>query len=371
VLLNNNIIFEKIIIMFTPYLNILYSFMSALLISYIAIPKLIHFAKKLNLLDTAGDRSSHKVSTPFFGGIAIFTGFICSLLFWTDNFENIQFILVSILIVFIVGLIDDLRAITAFKKLIGQILATLVLIFLGDLQIDSMHGVLGVHDLPIWASVSFTIFVVIVITNAFNLIDGIDGLAGGIGLISSLSFGAIALIMEQNNIALIAFTLSGALVGFLKFNVFPARIFMGDTGSLVVGMILSVLAINCIKYGLVNDNYSQPNIGPLLAISILAVPLFDSLRVFIARALNGNGTLTASRDHVHHALIDLGAGHTYTSLILYVVSVIVILFTYVLLIFNINVNVSIAILTLFSFLLWLIVFYMLKSNYKLKFNPFK
>jgi UDP-GlcNAc:undecaprenyl-phosphate GlcNAc-1-phosphate transferase len=106
VLLNNNIIFEKIIIMFTPYLNILYSFMSALLISYIAIPKLIHFAKKLNLLDTAGDRSSHKVSTPFFGGIAIFTGFICSLLFWTDNFENIQFILVSILIVFIVGLID-------------------------------------------------------------------------------------------------------------------------------------------------------------------------------------------------------------------------------------------------------------------------
>ena len=350
--------------MIITYLNIFYSFISALLICYIAIPKLIYFALKLKLLDTAGDRSSHKVSTPFFGGIAIFTGVICSLLFWSDNFENIQFILVSILIVFIVGLIDDLRAISAFKKLIGQILATLVLIFLGDLQIDSMHGVLGVHDLPIWASVSFTIFVVIVIINGFNLIDGIDGLAGGLGLISSLSFGVIALIIGQVDIALIAFSLSGALVGFLKFNIFPARIFMGDTGSLVVGMILSVLAINCIKYGLVNENYSLPQIGPLLAISFLAVPLFDSLRVFIVRAINGNGTLTAARDHVHHAFIDLGVGHKYTSLILFSVSAIIIVLTYLLIKLNININISIAVLAVFSYALWLIPYYMLKSKSK-------
>ncbi|MDB9909988.1 undecaprenyl/decaprenyl-phosphate alpha-N-acetylglucosaminyl 1-phosphate transferase [Flavobacteriales bacterium] len=350
--------------------NFFFYFLSAFLITYLAIPKLIHFAKKLNLLDTSGDRSSHKVSTPFFGGIAIFTGVIFSLLFWSD-IESIQFILVSILTVFIVGLIDDLRKITAFKKLIGQIIATFVLIFLGDLQIDSMHGVLGVYDLPIWASLSFTIFVVIVITNAFNLIDGIDGLAGGIGLISSLSFGGIALIMDQSDMALIAFTLSGALVGFLKFNTFPARIFMGDTGSLVVGMILAVLAINCIKFGLVTETHSLPHIGPLLAISLLAIPLFDSLRVFVVRAINRKGTLTAARDHVHHALIDLGAGHKYTSLILYIVAVIIILFTYALLIFNLNVNVSITILAVFSFLLWLIPVYMSKSNYKIKYNPFK
>ena len=356
--------------MIIPDLNIIYSLITAFLVTFLAIPKLIYFAEKLRLLDDGGNRSSHKGSIPFFGGIAIFTGVICSLLFWSD-IENIQFILVSILIVFIVGLIDDLRQITAFKKLIGQIIATLILIFLGDLQIESMHGVLGVYDLPIWASLPLTIFVVIVITNAFNLIDGIDGLAGGLGLISSLSFGVIALLMDQIDIALISFTLMGALLGFLKYNIFPARIFMGDTGSLVVGMILSILAINCIKYGLVSENYSYPNIGPLLAISFLAVPLFDSLRVFIVRVIKGNGPLTAARDHVHHSLIDLGAGHKYTSLILYVVSVITILFTYLLLIFNININFSIAILTVFSFLLWLILFYMLKSNYKLRFNPFK
>ena len=350
--------------MIIPYLNILYSFLSALFISYIAIPKLIQFALKLKLLDAAGDRSSHQVSTPFFGGIAIFTGIICSLIFWADNFENIQYSLVSILIVFIVGLIDDLRAITAFKKLIGQILATLVLILLGDLQIDNMHGVLGIYELPIWASVSFTIFVVIVIINGFNLIDGIDGLAGGLGLISSFCFGVIALLMNQIDIALISFTLMGALLGFLKYNIFPARIFMGDTGSLVVGMILSILAINCIKYGLVNENYSSPNVGPLLAISFLAIPLFDSLRVFIVRAINGNGPLTAARDHVHHTLIDLGIGHKYSSLILFAVSVIIISLTYLLIKLNVNINVSIAILALVSYLLWLIPFYMLRSKVK-------
>ena len=350
--------------MIIPYLNILYSFLSALFISYIAIPKLIQFAQKLKLLDAAGDRSSHQVSTPFFGGIAIFTGVICSLLFWADNFENIQYSLVSILIVFIVGLIDDLRAITAFKKLIGQILATLVLILLGDLQIDNMHGVLGIYELPIWASVSFTIFVVIVIINGFNLIDGIDGLAGGLGLISSFCFGVIALLMNQIDIALISFTLMGALLGFLKYNIFPARIFMGDTGSLVVGMILSILAINCIKYGLVNENYSSPNVGPLLAISFLAIPLFDSLRVFIVRAINGNGPLTAARDHVHHTLIDLGIGHKYSSLILFAVSVIIISLTYLLIKLNVNINVSIAFLALISYLLWLIPFYMLRSKVK-------
>ena len=347
--------------MITPDLNILFSFLTALLISYLAMPKLIYFAEKLRLLDDAGDRSSHKVSTPFFGGIAIFTGIICSLLFWAD-IENIQYILVSILIVFIVGVIDDLRQITAFKKLIGQIIATLILIFLGDMHIDSMHGVLGVYDLPLWIGTLFTVFVVIVITNGYNLIDGIDGLAGGIGLLSSFSFGVIALIMEQTDMALIAFTLMGALFGFLKYNVFPARIFMGDTGSLVVGMILSILAINCIKYGLVTETFKLQNKGPLLAISFLAIPLFDSLRVFVIRSIKGNGPLVAGRDHIHHAFLDLNYGHKYTSLVLCAISAFLILGSYFLL--EYNVNVSITVLAGVSYLVLFIPFYILKSKSK-------
>ena len=345
--------------MITTDLDIIFSLITAFFISFLAIPRLIEFAQKLKIFDNGGDRASHEGSTPFFGGIAIFTGVISSLLFWA-NIEDIQYILVSILIVFIVGLIDDLRQITAFKKLIGQIIATLILIFFGDLQIDSMHGVLGVYDLPIWISTLFTIFVVIVITNGFNLIDGVDGLAGGVGVISVSCFGFVSVMIGQNDMAIIAFTLSGALIGFLKYNYYPARIFMGDTGSLVVGMILSVLAINTIKFGLITEDFKLPNKGPLLAIVILAIPLFDSLRVFIVRTSKGVGPFSPGRDHIHHALLDLGFGHKRTALILYFISALLIFGSYFLL--ELNVNLSIAILALFSYFILLIPFYILRKR---------
>ena len=349
--------------MTTLYLNIFFSLLTAFLISYLAIPKLIYFAKKLRLLDTAGDRASHMGSTPFFGGIAIFSGIIFSLLFWAD-IENIQFILVSILIVFFVGVIDDLLVLSPTKKIVGQIISVLILVFLQELQIDNMHGVLGIYELPDWVSVLFTIFVVIVITNGFNLIDGVDGLAGGIGIIASFAFGIIALFMSdipgQGDMAIIAFTLMGALLGFLKYNFHPAKIFMGDTGSLVVGIILSVLAINSIRYGLVTDTIKLPNKGPLLAIVILAIPLFDSLRVFVARIIKGRHPLSPGRGHIHHALLNLGFGHKYTSLALYFFSLVLILFSYFLL--ELNINMSILILAGISFILLYIPFYMLKAK---------
>ena len=178
-----------------PELNIIFSFFTAFIITYIAIPKVIFFSQKLRLFDSPGKRASHEGSVPVFGGIAIFSGVIFSLLVWTE-IENIQFILVSCLIVFFVGVIDDLLTLSPIKKLIGQIIAILIIIYLGGLQIDNMHGVLGVHELPKWISPLFTIFVVIVIINGFNLIDGVDGLAAGIGIISSCAFGFIAFFIK-------------------------------------------------------------------------------------------------------------------------------------------------------------------------------
>jgi len=348
---------------FISDLNIIFSFITALVITYVAIPKVMFFAEKLRLFDEAGIRASHKGSVPIFGGIAIFSGIIFSLLFWAD-IENIQFILVSILIVFFVGVIDDLLVLSPTKKIVGQIISVLILVFLQELQIDNMHGVLGIYELPDWVSVLFTIFVVIVITNGFNLIDGVDGLAGGIGIIASFAFGIIALFMSdipgQGDMAIIAFTLMGALLGFLKYNFHPAKIFMGDTGSLVVGIILSVLAINSIRYGLVTDTIKLPNKGPLLAIVILAIPLFDSLRVFVARIIKGRHPLSPGRGHIHHALLNLGFGHKYTSLALYFFSLVLILFSYFLL--ELNINMSILTLAGISFILLYIPFYMLKAK---------
>jgi len=339
--------------------NILFAIFTSFMITYFAIPKVIFFAQKFRLSDVAGKRASHEGSVPIFGGIAIFSGIIFSLLFWTE-LASIQFIIASLLIVFFVGVIDDLLSLTPFKKIIGQIISILIVIYLGEIQIDNMHGVLGVYELPDIIATLFTGFVVIVITNGFNLIDGVDGLACGVGIISSFCFGIIALLMNQLDMAMIAFSLMGALLAFLKYNFHPARIFMGDTGSLVVGMILSVLAINIIQHGLVTETVRLPNKGPLLAIVFLAIPLFDSLRVFIVRLSVGRNPLSPGRGHIHHALLDLGFGHIKTTFILYLVSFLLIFGTYFLL--ELNINLGIAILALFCYILLIIPFYILRKR---------
>lgn len=345
--------------MFNTDYNVFFAFLISLVITYVAIPKVIVFAEKFRLADVPGERSSHKKTIPIFGGIAIFSGIIFSLLF-LGRLDSIQFILASFLIVFFVGVIDDLLSLSPFKKLIGQIIAILVVIYLGEVQIDSMHGVLGIKSLPDIIATIFTVFVVIVITNGFNLIDGVDGLAGGVGLISAFFFGIVAFMMNQYDMAMIAFSLMGSLIAFLRYNFYPARIFMGDTGSLLVGMILSVLAINLIQYGLVIGTVHLPNKGPLLAIAFLAIPLFDSLRVFIVRVREGRHPLYPGRGHIHHALLDLGIDHKWTALVLYLVSVLLIGVSFFLL--ELNINTSISLLAVISYIILIIPFLLRKRR---------
>ncbi|KRO54880.1 MAG: hypothetical protein ABR79_04385, partial [Cryomorphaceae bacterium BACL11 MAG-121001-bin54] len=328
------------------------------IITYFAIPKIIYFADKFRLSDVPGERASHKRTVPVFGSIAIFSGIIFSLLFW-GKLDSIQFILVSMVMVFFVGVIDDLLGLSPFKKIIGQVIAILILIYLGKIQINSMHGVLGVYELPDIIATLFTVFVVVVITNGFNLIDGVDGLASGIGVIASLGFGVMAYLMNQPDMAIIAFSLLGALLAFLKYNFHPARLFMGDSGSLFVGVILSILAINSIRDGLVTETIHFPNKGPLMAIVFLAIPLFDSLRVFVVRIIDGKNPLYAGREHIHHALLDLGLGHKRTAFALYLMSLLLIAVAYFLL--ELNINSSIAILALVSFIILMIPFYILRK----------
>ena len=345
--------------MLSPEIKLILSFFTSLIITLFAVPKVITFSKSLRLFAIPGDRNVHDRRIPIAGGIAVFSAIIFSLVLWSE-LQAIQFILVSLLIVFFVGVIDDLLSLSPTKKIIGQIAATLVLIFLEELKINSMFGVLGVFNLPQFISILFTIFVVIVIINAFNLIDGIDGLAAGIGVISSIAFGFTAYLMNQINMAMIAFTLTGSLLGFLKYNFSPARIFMGDTGSLVIGMIFSVLAINLIGSGIVYEKICYPNKGPLLAIVFLALPLFDSLRVFLNRVKKGKNPLLPGKDHVHHAMLFLGLGHKKTSLILYFTSIFIIITSYFML--DININNSITILAFECYILLLIPFYILRKK---------
>lgn len=321
--------------MITTSYNIILAFISSFVISYLLIPKLISFASKYRLSDVAGRRSAHKGSVPVFGGVAFILAIIFSLIFFSE-FSNIIFLSIAIVIVFFVGMLDDLLGLSPYKKLIGQIISILIIIFLGNLKIDSFFGVWGIYELPEIVSILFTIFVFIVIINSINLIDGIDGLAAGIGSISAFCFGLVAFYMSQFNMAVIAFSLLGALLAFLRYNFNPAKIFMGDAGSLLIGLILSFLAINLINSGIKTDFISFPNKGPFLAIVFLALPLFDSLRIFISRLFKGKHPLHPGKGHIHHALLRLGFGHKKTSVLLYVYSLLLILLSYFLLDLNIN-----------------------------------
>ena len=308
--------------------NVFSPLVTSFVITFLAIPKIIHFSKKSRLFASIGNRDSHEGKIPIFGGIAIFAGLLFSLIFWSE-LEEIQFILVSLIIVFFIGVIDDLLSLSPLRKLVGQISSVLVLIYLGELQIHSMHNLFGVNELPDWIGVLFTIFVFIVVTNSYNLIDGIDGLAGGIGVVSSFAFGVIFLLNNDIQMAIISFTLVGSLLAFLRYNFHPASIFMGDTGSLVIGLILSVLAIRVINNGInIPTDHFYTQKGPFIAISLLSIPLYDTFRVFFIRVLSGYHPLHPDRNHIHHALLDLGFSHKKSSILLYIFSVFIVFISY-------------------------------------------
>lgn len=303
--------------------DIILSFLTAFFLTFFAIPSIIHVAKKKHLMDEPGGRRSHSESTPSLGGIGIFAGVLFSIIFWTpfELFSDLQYILCSFIIIFLIGAKDDILPIAASKKLVGQVVATLILIFKSNVKITSFYGVFGIGLIPEWASVIFSCFVILVIINAFNLIDGINGLTASIGSLISLSLGTWFLLVNQLELAIVGFALAGALVAFLKYNITPAKIFMGDTGSLLVGIICSILAIEFIEIhkDLTDSPYAFPA-APALAVAVLIIPLFDTLRVFIARAVKKRSPFSPDRNHIHHLLIDYGLSHMQATGVLIVVN---------------------------------------------------
>ena len=296
------------------YLAILTSF----IVTFLIIPVIIKVVNQNKiLLDKPSDRASHKKSMPSFGGIAIFFGILCSIIFWLPLTPSLQFFISAILIIFCIGLVDDLISLSPYKKLIGQLVATIFILIFCDYRITSMYGIFSIHELPYYASLLLTSFTIIVITNAFNLIDGLDGLAGSIGFFTSICFGFLFYINNDLSLSIISFSLATSLLAFLKFNFHPAKIFMGDTGSMVIGFIMSVFAIRLVESNIIFNEYNFEAKGSALAIAILIVPLFDALRIFFIRILKHRSPFLADRNHIHHNLSDLGFGHRRTTLYIF------------------------------------------------------
>ncbi|MCB0687139.1 MAG: undecaprenyl/decaprenyl-phosphate alpha-N-acetylglucosaminyl 1-phosphate transferase [Saprospiraceae bacterium] len=292
--------------------DIILSFITAFTLTYFAIPSIINIAAKKNLVDIPDERKAHTTPTPSLGGIAIFAGVIFSIVLWTPFhvFSDLQYLLCSFIIVFLIGAKDDILPMAPWKKLVGEIFAAAILVLKSNVKLSSLYGVFGVYDIPDIISIPFSIFVIMVIINAFNLIDGINGLSGSISTLIALVLGTWFFLINHVELAIVAFALAGSTIAFLKYNFTPAKIFMGDTGSLLVGLICAILTIQFIEIHktLEGSAYAMKAV-PAVAIGILILPLFDTLRVFITRILKGKSPLTADRNHIHHLLIDCGLSH--------------------------------------------------------------
>lgn len=291
--------------------NILLSAGLAFIITFFSIPVIIKVAKAKKLYDEPDERKVHKNVIPTLGGMGIFSGFIISLLMGISSAANpeFQFFVAACLVIFFMGLKDDIMLLSASKKFLGQLVAAGIIIRFGGIQLNDMHGFLGIHTIPIIASYVLTLFTIIVVTNAFNLIDGIDGLAGTLGVITTVSFGLYFYFIDNISYSVMAFTLSAATFAFLIYNFSPAKIFMGDTGSLLLGTINSILVVKFIQLASTTPTNFRLETAPAIGFAILMVPLFDTLRVFTIRILNRRSPFSADRNHIHHFLLDLGLSH--------------------------------------------------------------
>lgn len=308
--------------------DIVLAFITAFILTYLAIPSIISIARKKNLVDEPGERRAHTVSTPSLGGIGIFAGVIFSIILWTPftYFGDLQYILCAFIIIFLIGAKDDIDPIAPKKKFAGELFAAFILVFIAKIKITSFYGIFGIEELPdIWSYI-FSMFTIIVIINAFNLIDGINGLSGSIGALICCTFGTWFLMIDKVELAIVAFAMAGSTIAFLYYNVTPARIFMGDTGSLLLGLVCSILAIQFIEQNklLVDSPYFVGS-APSVAIGIMILPLFDTMRVFVLRVIKGKSPFSPDKNHIHHLLLEAGLNHMQSTCTLVIVNVIFIL----------------------------------------------
>src|SRR6187549_2478068 len=209
--------------------NILLSTALAFIITFFAIPVIIQVAKDKKLFDEPDERKVHKMVIPTLGGLGIFAGFILATLLGVPagSSPELHYFAAAAIVIFFLGIKDDILVLSAAKKFIGQLIAAGIIIKFGGVQLSDMHGFLGIYEIPHIASIVISIFTIIVITNSFNLIDGVDGLAGSLGLLTTLVFGAYFFYAGQLTYAVMAFALAGSIIGFLIYNYSPAKIFMG------------------------------------------------------------------------------------------------------------------------------------------------
>jgi UDP-GlcNAc:undecaprenyl-phosphate GlcNAc-1-phosphate transferase len=283
-------------------------FVSSFMVMYFVTPVIIQVVKLKKLYEKLSGRSSHSQHVPSFGGVTFFIILIISLSLSEQFFVTSRavFLIPSCLVIFFTGLKDDMTGTSPWNKILMQVIATTMLFLSPDFQITNLHGFLGIHEIAFWVCIPLSFLVVVFYINAFNLIDGIDGLASSLGALFFTFFAITYFTLEDYMMMAVCLSMVGAFVAFLRYNVSKdKRIFLGDTGSLFIGFLIAAIVINILSKDYhVNINMKYISNLPLLIISALYMPVFDSIRVFVIRIQNGRNPFTPDRTHIHHVILD-------------------------------------------------------------------
>jgi UDP-N-acetylmuramyl pentapeptide phosphotransferase/UDP-N-acetylglucosamine-1-phosphate transferase len=295
-----------------------------MIIVFYVIPKIILISKKGHLYDEPNHRKLNKSPVPTLGGIGIYLGIIITTVIFTHgiDFEGLKYIFLVVTILLCIGVFDDIFSISAYIKLVYQLSIALLLIGFADIRITSLHGLLGINELNIVVSYFLSTIIIIGLINAINLIDGVDGLASGICLVAVVTLGLLESYVGNKEFAILAFSAAGSLLAFMFFNVFAKKnkIFMGDTGSTILGVLLAILVINICE---AEPLYSQDFIivSPAsFTLSLLVIPVFDTIRVLFARVFRGQSMFCADKSHMHHWLLKFGFTHMHVSIIMVLIT---------------------------------------------------
>ncbi|MEM9650228.1 MAG: MraY family glycosyltransferase, partial [Bacteroidota bacterium] len=299
------------------------SLILAFLSSIRMYPVIIYIVRSKNMMDEPGGRKIHSTQIPTLGGVGMFASFSVALIVFgifiglgeTDLVKLLS-ILASTLMLLFLGVKDDLVSISPRKKLVGQLFAACIIIFLSDVRLSNFHGLLGIWELPYIASVLITLFGFVLTTNAFNLCDGIDGLAGSIALIGCCTFGFFFVQNDQALMSLTSFILIGSTLGFLRYNLSDTKkLFMGDSGSMFMGFLLFYQGVSFLEMNESAIPLQSIN-AIIILLAILSFPLLDTLRVFVIRAWEKRSPFSPDRNHIHHRLINLGLTHKQSTLLI-------------------------------------------------------
>lgn len=300
--------------------TLILGFLTSLIVSFIATPYVKKLAEKVGAVDAPNQRKVHTRIMPRMGGLAIYLGYLAAFFLFVPyaSMSEMLGIFIGSTIVMAVGMLDDKYQLSPKWKLIGQLIATAIVVIPFGLKI-------GVVNLPysgsidfssgwlFWLAIPITMFWIVGVTNAVNLIDGLDGLSAGVSAIAAGTMGVMALLMDDYKVATYCFVLLGAILGFLYFNFHPARLFMGDTGSLFLGFNLAALSIMGFKEALF--------VSFIIPIVVLGVPLWDTFFAIVRRIVNKKPISSPDKGHLHHCLLNMGLSHRSTVLTIYSISI--------------------------------------------------